>query len=313
MKNDGPKILVTGSSGTIGTALSETLLNRGFDVVGVDIKPNKWNEKVQEVTINLDLRDKDLIINKLPKDVDLVIHLAANARVYNLVVDPSLAKDNFLVSFNVLEYMRNAGVRKLIFSSSREVYGNSDKMIYSEENAHIKCCESPYTASKISGEALIHAYKQCYDIDFIILRFSNVYGKYDESDRVVPLFIKLTKEGKDLIVYGKDKVLDFTYIDDAINGMVRCIEEFEDVKNDTFNIASGESVPILDVAQNIKNMLNGNNQIEIENNRTGEVLRCIVDISKAKGKLGYNPHIKISEGLLRSVEWYEENLYNDVK
>lgn len=86
---------------------------------------------------------------------------------------------------------------------------------------------------KIGGEALIHAYKQCYDIDFIILRFSNVYGKYDETDRVVPLLIKLTKEGKDLIVYGKDKVLDFTYIDDTINGMMRCIEKFEEVKNDT--------------------------------------------------------------------------------
>jgi UDP-glucose 4-epimerase len=307
MKIDGAKILVTGSSGTIGTALCETLLNRGFDVVGVDIKPNKWNEKVQEVTINLDLRDNNLL-DKLPKDVDLVIHLAANARVYNLVIDPPLARDNFLMTFNVLEYLRNANIKKLIFSSSREVYGNSDKMIHSEEEAHIKCCESPYTASKIGGEALIYAFKQCYDIDFIILRFSNVYGKYDESDRVVPLFIKLTKEGKDLIVYGKDKTLDFTYIDDTINGMMQCIEKFEKVKNDTFNLASGESVSILKVAQNIKNMLNGNNQIKIRENRTGEVLRCTVDISKVKEKLGYNPHIKINEGLMRSVVWYEENL-----
>jgi UDP-glucose 4-epimerase len=305
MKNDGEKILVTGSSGTLGTALCETLLNRGFDVVGVDIKPNKWNEKVQEATINLDLRD-DNLSEKLPPNIDLVIHLAANARVYNLVVDPSLARDNFLISFNVLEYMRNAGIKKLIFSSSREVYGNSDKMIYSEEDAHIKCCESPYTASKISGEALIHAYNQCYGIDFIILRFSNVYGKYDESDRVVPLFIKLTKEGKDLIVYGKDKVLDFTYIDDTIDGMMRCIEEFEDVKNDTFNIASGESVPILEVAQIIKNLLKGKNQIEIRDNRTGEVLRCIVDISKAKGKLGYNPKVKLENGLKNAIEYFEK-------
>ena len=312
MKIAGAKILITGSSGTIGTALCETLLNKGFDVVGVDIKPNKWNEKVQEVTINLDLRD-DNLSEKLPKNIDLVIHLAANARVYNLVIDPSLARDNFLISFNILEYIRNAGIKKLIFASSREVYGNSDKMVYSEEDAHIKCCESPYTASKISGEALIHAYNQCYDIDFIILRFSNVYGKYDETDRVVPLFIKLTKEGKDLIVYGKDKTLDFTYIDDTIKGVMRCIEKFEEVKNDTINIASGESVPILEVAQNIKNMLNGNNQIKIRDNRTGEVLKCVVDISKAKDKLGYTPHIKINEGLMRSVEWYEENLYKNVK
>lgn len=305
MKIDRAKILVTGSSGTIGTALCETLLNRGFDVVGVDIKPNKWNEMVQEVTINHDLREEDLT-DRLPDDIDLVIHLAANARVYNLVVDPSLARDNFLITFNVLEYMRNVGIKKLIFSSSREVYGNSDRMVYSEEDAHIKCCESPYTASKISGEALIHAYKQCYDIDFIILRFSNVYGKYDESDRVVPLFIKLTKEGKDLIVYGKDKTLDFTYIDDTINGVMRCIEKFEKVKNDTINIASGESAPILEVAQIIKKILNANNQIQIRENRTGEVLKCIVDISKAKEKLGYNPKVKLENGLKNTIEYFEK-------
>ena len=83
---------------------------------------------------------------------------------------------------------------------SYEWTGNSKKSIHSENEAYVSECESPYTASKIGGEALAHAYRQCYGINFVILRFSNVYGMYDVSSRVIPQFIKLTKENKDLRV-----------------------------------------------------------------------------------------------------------------
>ncbi len=92
--------------------------------------------------------------------------------------------------------------------TSREVYGNSKQIVHSENEAYVRKCESPYTASKIGGEALVHAYHQCYGINFIITRFSNVYGMYDDSDRVIPLFIKLTNGNKDLVIYGKEKYMD---------------------------------------------------------------------------------------------------------
>jgi len=307
MKSNGARILVTGSSGTIGTALCRTLLDRGFDVTGVDIKRNKWDTGVQEATVNYDLRCNDLSTS-LPSDVDLVIHLAANARVYDLVVEPGLARDNTLILYNVLEYMRTVNVKRLIFSSSREVYGNSEKMTHAEEEVHVSCCESPYAASKLAGEAFVHAFHRCYGTDFVILRLSNVYGKYDESDRVVPLFIKLTKAGKDLVVYGKDKVLDFTYIDDAIEGIMLCIERFQEVKNNTLNIASREGTAVLEVAQLIRDILGARGRIRIEDNRTGEVLRYVADISRAKKKLGYVPKTAVDEGIRHSVKWYEENL-----
>ncbi|HEY4526913.1 MAG TPA: SDR family NAD(P)-dependent oxidoreductase, partial [Candidatus Paceibacterota bacterium] len=120
------KILVTGSSGTIGTRLAETLLGEGFDIIGVDREPNTWNDAVNKKTIILDLRDKERVLKELPKDVDVVIHLAANARVFNLVVDPSLARDNFEMVFNVLEFARQNEIKNFMFSSSREVYGNSE-------------------------------------------------------------------------------------------------------------------------------------------------------------------------------------------
>lgn len=305
------KILITGSSGTIGTRLCEKFLADGFNVVGVDRKPNKWNERVNQTTVLGDLLSKETL-EKIPipdAGFDIVIHLAANARVYNLVVDPSLARDNFETTFNVLEFCRRNNVKRFIFASSREVYGNSQKIIHSEDEAYVRNCESPYTASKIAGEAMVHAYSQCYGVDFIIVRFSNVYGMYDESDRLIPLFIKLTKENKDLIVYGQDKLLDFTYIDDTVDGLSRCVNGFDDVKNNVFNLASGQGSSILEVAKLVQQGLQGKNNIIISENRTGEVVKYIADIAKARRTLDYNPKTDIKEGVKKSIEWYLNNPY----
>lgn len=300
------KILVTGSSGTIGTRLCEKLLEAGYEVVGVDWNENKWNKEVQEKTIIGDLRDRETL-KLLPNDVDLVIHLAANARVYNLVVEPSMARDNFETLFNVLEFTRTNNIKRFMFASSREVYGNSNKAIHSEEEVDVQKCESPYTASKMGGEALVRAYEQCYDMEVIIFRFSNVYGMYDESDRIVPLFIKQAKEGKDLTVFGKDKLLDFTYIDDTIGGILLSIEKFDYIKNDVYNLAYGEGTSLIEVAERIKEFLNPNLNILVKENRTGEVVQYIADITKAKKKIGYQPTTTIVEGLQKSIKWYEEN------
>jgi len=301
------RVLVTGSSGTIGTRLCEKLIEKGFDITGVDKTPNKWNEEINKKTIICDLRDKESV-EKLPTNFDMIIHLAANARVYNLVVDPTMARDNFEMLFNVLEFARKNKIKKFIFASSREVYGNSGHVIHSEDEAYVRNCESPYTASKIGGEALVHSYQQCYGIDFVIIRFSNVYGMYDASDRLIPLFIQKTKKGEDLKVYGRDKVLDFTYVDDAVYGVIKCIDKFDTAKNDVFNIASGVGVTITEVAEEIIKQLNSTSKIVFENNRTGEVVKYIADIWKAREKLGYEPKTNIHEGIRKSIEWYSNVL-----
>jgi len=303
------KILVTGSSGTIGTRLCEKLLEENYEIVGVDLKSNRWNERLNESTIIGDLRNKQTLEN-LPKDIDLVIHLAANARVYNLVIDPGLARDNFEILFNTIEFCRKNDIKRFIFASSREVYGNSKQIVHSENDVYVRNCESPYTASKIGGEALVHAYHRCYGINFIIIRFSNVYGMYDDSDRVIPLFIKLTKENKDLVVYDGEKMLDFTYIDDAISGILKCMENFDQVKNDVFNIASGEALSFIEVAQLIQQYMDNKNKIAIKENRTGEVVKFIANISKAKKKLGYEPKTTITGGIEKSIKWYMERVHD---
>ncbi len=110
---------------------------RGADVIGADIRRNRWNEEVHRRTIYMDLLDT-ANLDELPRDIDIVVHFAANARVYNLVKEPDLARDNFLSLYNVLEYVRQSGIGKILFSSPREVYGNSGYIIHSEDESFVK-------------------------------------------------------------------------------------------------------------------------------------------------------------------------------
>lgn len=295
-------ILVTGSSGTIGTRLCEELLQKGYHVVGFDLKHNKWQPEVDKVTIIGDLRKKH-DLEQLKDKFDLIIHLAANARVYHLVKHPSLAKDNFETLFNVLEFMRARNMERIVFASSREVYGNSTRIVHNEEESYVKNCESPYTATKIGGEALIHSYRQCYGIAFIIARFSNVYGMYDESERVIPAFIRQCKANKDLVIFGKDKLLDFTFIDDCITGILAIVNHFDKIKNNTINVATGKGVSIFEIAEIIKKEMNSKSKILTEESRTGEVIKFIANIDKAKYLLGYEPKIGIEEGIKKAIAW----------
>jgi len=298
-------VLITGSSGTVGTALSEELLSRGYEVTGVDVSPNPWSEVVDNRTMLIDLTD-DSELQKLPNRVDLVIHLAANARVHKLVRNPNLAKENFDTTFNILEYARDVDA-DFLFSSSREVYGNNGKIVYSETDTYVDECESPYTASKIGGEALVKSYQNCYALDTSIVRFSNVYGKYDNSDRVIPLFISSAFRNEDLTVFGANKVLDFTYLDDCIEGVVQVIENFRKASGTTFNIASGKGSSLVEVAELIVEKTNSDSTIHIEENRTGEVGRYVADITKAKKILGYEPDYDLNSGLAETIDWYQSN------
>ena len=299
------RILVTGSSGTIGTRLCERLMEEGHAVEGVDLQGNPWNRNVDSITVRADLRDASLKqLEKLLFTPELVVHLAAHARVYELVKDPARAQENVALTFNILEYSRKKGIKQIIFASSREIYGNSRKVVHKEGDARITGCESPYSASKMAGEAMVHAYRRCYGIEPVILRFSNVYGCYDTSDRVVPLFIRKTLANDPLVVYGKEKILDFTYIDDAVSGISRTIDLFDRVHGQTFNIGTGCGTSLVEIARMIREFLGGTNEILFEENRPGEVVKYIADISRAQKLLQYAPQVPVDRGLSLAVSWY---------
>ena len=301
------KILLTGSSGTIGTRLFETLLQQGHDVTGIDRRSNVWRPDLNSRTLQIDLLDSDALA--AAPSADIIIHFAANARVYDLVKTPSMALENAITTFHVLEFARKQKIKKIIFSSSRETYGNIMKgKAIREEEASIQNCESPYAASKFTNEAYLHSYAASYGMQSIIFRFSNVYGMYDNSNRVIPLWISQLRGNKDIVVYGKEKTLDFTYIDDCVDGVVSAIRQFSRVAGQTFNLGYGKDVSLVYVAQKLSMLFNARSRINVSENRTGEVWKFRANISKAKKYLVYQPKIGIDEGLIKTVAWYQINL-----
>ena len=299
-------VMVTGSSGTVGTALVLELTSLGYSVIPLDIKPSMWDKKINRNTIIHDLRKPLNSISKRKKP-DIIIHLASNARVHDLVVDPQKALDNYIMTHNILEYARLNNIKRFVFSSSREVYGESKSNLKRKENStHVTRIKSPYTASKFASEALIHSYDECYGIKPVIVRLSNVYGRFDVSERAVPLFIYYAKRDRTINIFGAEKKLDFTYTDDAIDGLLRIIKRFEKVAPNTFNITFGKGATIIDVAKIIIKEMGSSSELKIGTKRTGEISTFVADISNATKLLGYKPKVNVVNGIKKNIEWYLE-------
>lgn len=306
------RILITGSSGMIGTNLGLRLLAEGHQVFGIDRRVNPWTDRIPTLLQDLATPQRDFRagIGGAPyPPCDLVVHLAANAKVYELVSEPYRALENINITYNVLEYCR-AHDLPIIFASSREVYGDIHRYITEETRADFSFTESPYSASKIAGEALIYAYARCYGLRYLVFRFSNVYGRYDNDlarmERVIPLFIHRISRGEPVTVYGGDKVLDFTYIDDCVDGIVRGITRLSrgEVVNRTINLAYGEGNTLIRAAELIGLALGRRPDIIVQPiKRVGEVGYYVADIRRARELLGYQPQVPLAEGIRRAVAW----------
>jgi UDP-glucose 4-epimerase len=290
------------------------LLQEGHQVFGVDIRPNTWTDKIdtllQDLSVPYRSFDTGIGHAEYPDDIDIVVHLAAHAKVHELVEQPDRALENITMTFNVLEFCRH---RKLpiIFSSSREVYGDIHRYITEESHADFAFTESPYSASKISGEALVYSYAQCYALRYIVFRFSNVYGRFDNDiermERVIPLFVQRIREKQPITVFGRDKMLDFTYVDDCVDGIYRGIDVLVSGRdqNHTINLAYGEGKSLIDMANYVGNALGIEPDMTVEPSRVGEVTTYTANIGRARALLGYNPKTQLQDGIRKAVEWSE--------
>lgn len=306
------KILITGSSGQIGTNLGLRLLEEGHSVLGVDIRENTWTNSIPMRYVDLtgDCAGRMLELIK-GFEIELIVHLAAHAKVFELVREPSRALENVTMTFNAAESARIAEI-PIIFGSSREVYGDIHRHVTDETCADFVVAESPYSASKIAGEAFIYSFAQCYHLPYIVFRFSNVYGRYDNDlermERVTPLFIRRISQGLPIVIHGKEKTLDFTYVDDCIQGIFLGIEKLlkKEVVNQTINLACGEGNTLLDLATLIGKSVGISPKISFTPSQPGEVTRYIADITKARTLLGYNPQTSLQEGIPKSISWSRE-------
>jgi nucleoside-diphosphate-sugar epimerase len=308
------RVLITGSSGQIGTNLALRLVAEGHQVFGVDNRPNPWTGQFRYL-----LQDLSGRYTAHPTGIggvdypaaDVVVHLAAHAKVHQLVQQPERVLENITMTFNVLEYCRQTRT-PVIYSSSREVYGDIHRFSTDETSADFAFTESTYSAGKIAGEALIYSYARCYALRYLVFRFSNVYGRYDNDiermERVVPLFIRRIARDEPITVYGADKVLDFTHVDDCVDGIVRGLERLGagHLENQTINLAYGEGNTLVRLAELIGAALGHTPRITLAAPLLGEVTRFVANIGKAGELLGYEPRVPLPEGIKRTIAWTQE-------
>lgn len=314
------RILITGSSGQIGTNLALRLMDEGHSVFGVDKRANPWTDRfryiLQDLSTPYPPHERGIGGVEYPP-TDVVVHLAAHAKVHELVRLPHRAMENITMTYNVLEYCRLARL-PIIFSSSREVYGDIHRYIadeadkpqtMGESTAHFAYTESPYSASKIAGEAFIYSYARCYGLKYLVFRFSNVYGRYDNDiermERVIPLFIRRIAADEPITIYGENKVLDFTYVDDCVSGIAAGVKALHEdrVSNQTINLAYGRGNTLVKMAHLIGEAVGKQARITLAPSLLGEVTHYVADISKARELLGYEPKVPLEEGIPLAVKW----------
>lgn len=301
------KLLVTGSSGQVGTNLCLALLERGDTVLGIDRNPNPWTAEIPYL-------QRDIATERMPSLAelafrpDVVVHLAANAKVHELVENPRRAHENATTAFEVAEFCRLNNL-PLIFSSSREVYGNAEPPAVPETAIDAFHVCSPYAAYKLADEMLIYSYANCYDLNYIIFRLSNVYGRYDNDlhrmTRVIHIFIDQMRRGEPITIFNRHKLIDFTYIDDCVAAFLLGIDNLVagNVRNETFNLSSGSPATLERLAFRIAECLHVTPEIIDEPTQPGEIDFYIADLSHIKQELGYQPRTTFDEGIQQAVNW----------
>lgn len=301
------KVLVTGGGGFIGSHMIKFLVENGFEVRAFDLpaqiakNPSLKEAEVYKGSI-LDIND----ITNAIKGCDYVMHLAAMLGVKRTEAKRlDCLNVNIRGSINVLDACVRDNIKKIIFSSSSEVYGDQEKMPISETNPLNP--KSVYAITKLAVEEYLKAYKQRYNLDYTILRFFNVYGPRQVANFVIPKFIKLVMENNQPTIYGKgNQVRAFCYVDDIVRGTHLALVN-ERANSEIFNIGNdNESISIKDLALKIISIAKKDLEpvfVSADRARERDVQIRIPDISKAKKILNYKPKISLSEGLSKIIKY----------
>ncbi|MFH1780772.1 MAG: GDP-mannose 4,6-dehydratase [Candidatus Nealsonbacteria bacterium] len=297
------KILLTGSSGFIGSDLKIALEKQGVEVIPFDLKDNPAN----------DTRDFANVKEKI-QGADGVIHLAAVSRVKLAYENPlECIKTNIGGTINVLEALRLASLAQgkrpwVIFASSREVFGESRPLPATEETPRHPM--NVYGIAKIAGEDLCKIFSKDYGLKTRVLRFSNVYtSANDQLDRVIPKFILRAAKNEDITVNGTgQEIFDFTYIHDTVQGILGCfkeIQESEQIYND-FILATGRPTSLKELAEIVIKTVVSTSKIKYSEGRSYDVSKFYADSSKAKQLLGFNPTMTLENGIKAVVKEFKE-------
>jgi UDP-glucuronate 4-epimerase len=312
--------LVTGGAGFIGSHVCERLLRDGhavwaFDELNDFYDPQLKRANVRDLQalakpfefIHGDICDPSALAETFSSvKFDQVIHLAARAGVRPSLEQPALyQRVNVEGTVNVLEAARKSGVKKMILASSSSVYGVNSKVPFAESDPIVSAI-SPYAVSKLACEALGQVYHHIYKMDVVMLRFFTVYGPRQRPDLAIHKFTKLIDAGKPIPVFGDGSTArDHTHVWDIVEGITACTRQ--EFGFEIFNLGESETVKLSELISLIENALGKKAIIDRQPLQPGDVPVTFADISKARAKLGYNPQVKIGQGIKLFAEWFRKS------
>lgn len=317
-------ILITGCAGFIGSHTTQALLNRGYNVIGIDNLNDYYNPAWKQQNLDnlkyennftfnrADITDQEEL-EKIFKEqqeknqpIQKIVHLAARAGVRPSIEQPLLyQKVNTQGTLNLLELARKYQVEQFVFASTSAIYGEQQKIPFSEDDPVNKPV-SPYAATKKAAELLCYTYSHLYQIKTTCLRFFTVYGPAGRPDMAPYLFTKALLNNQPINKFGDGSTQrDYTYIDDIVSGVCAAVEkpfEYEIINlGNNQPVSLNEFIKILEELTDKKAVIN---QLPLQ---PGDVPRTYADISKAQKLLGYQPTTNFKDGLKKFVEWYKLN------
>lgn len=337
--------LITGGSGFIGSHLIENLLKNGHSVISIDNFDDFYDYKIkirntlesvgfnssfnfkdklndiQALTeqtkserfqlYNVDIRDKNGLEEIFKNHtIDLIIHLAALAGVRPSIERPlDYEEVNIKGTMHLWELAKDFGIKKMICASSSSIYGNNEKIPFSESDA-VDQPISPYAATKRAVEILGNVYHSLYKIDMIHLRFFTVYGPRQRPDLAIHKFTKLISENKEIPFYGDGSTArDYTFIDDIINGIAGSIIYLENNRSvyEIINLGENEVITLNEMVSTLENALGHTANRKNLPMQAGDVTKTNADIAKAATLLAYKPTVNFQNGIKIFVEWFLRN------
>ncbi len=316
MKIDGARVLITGGAGLIGSTIADQLLRLDVrEVVALDnfTRGNRENlagpmSSGRVTLVEGDVRDSQLL-SRCMAGIDLVFHEAA-IRITQCAEEPRLALEVLADgTFNVLDAARKAGARKVIAASSASLYGLAESFP-TPESHHPYGNRTLYGAAKAFNEGLLRSFNEMYGLDYVTLRYFNVYGpRMDSHGAYVEVLVRWMQRiaaGEPPVILGDGtQTMDFVYVDDVARANV--LAASSDVSDEVFNVASGTETSLNELARELLAAMGSNLEPQHGPPRAvNPVPRRWADIRKARERLGFAPRIDLREGLKRLVAWWRD-------
>ena len=312
------KILVTGSAGFIGYHLCNSLLNDGYDILGIDNINNYYNKnlKLERLEIlkkykNFNFKKIDISnrenVAKIFKNFKpyKVINLAAQAGVRFSIVNPYAYIDSNIIGFiNLIEISKQNDVNGFIYASSSSVYGGNKKLPFSESDMTNDPI-SLYGATKKSNELIANSYSSLYGLNTTGLRYFTVYGPWGRPDMAYFSFTKKILAEEPIEVYNNGKMKrDFTFIDDIVSGTRAAIDK--NYKCEVFNLGNHKSERLMDIVSLIEENIGEKTDVNFLPMQPGDVSESFADIDKSIELLNYKPTTNVDVGIEKLIKWYKE-------